>query len=193
MNPTSLTGLRWTFGALAALMALTRFHHEGTPLSLPDASLAVFFLAGFYLKTPRHFLALLALAFAVDFLAIAAFGVDASCVSPAYGFLVPTYGAMWLAGAGFAGVRQAWTAGYVARFAASLCGSASVAFLISSASFFWFSGKVSPADVPGYFRGMDVQFVAYVGAAAGYAVLGFGLAALLRAIAIAQPDGADIR
>lgn len=34
---------------LAALMALTRYGHFGSAVSLPDASLAVFFLAGFYL------------------------------------------------------------------------------------------------------------------------------------------------
>jgi len=36
--------------ALIALMALTRFHHFGDVLHLPDASLAVFFFAGFYRK-----------------------------------------------------------------------------------------------------------------------------------------------
>lgn len=36
--------------ALAGLMAATRFNHFGSPVSLPDASLAVFWLAGLYLR-----------------------------------------------------------------------------------------------------------------------------------------------
>jgi hypothetical protein len=35
---------------LIAVMILTRFHHFGDVLHLPDASLAVFFFAGFYRK-----------------------------------------------------------------------------------------------------------------------------------------------
>ena len=57
------------FTVLAALMAATRVHHFSTALHLPDASLAVFLLAGFYL--PRWaFPALLVEAGLVDYLAI---------------------------------------------------------------------------------------------------------------------------
>ena len=38
------------FVALATLMAATRFNHFGSAVSLPDASLAVFFLGGLYLS-----------------------------------------------------------------------------------------------------------------------------------------------
>ncbi|MBM3153552.1 MAG: hypothetical protein FJZ96_15320, partial [Chloroflexi bacterium] len=36
-------------GSLLAVMLATRFHHFGDALHLPDASWALFFLAGFYL------------------------------------------------------------------------------------------------------------------------------------------------
>jgi hypothetical protein len=41
--------------ALAALRAATRFHHFGSAMYLPDASLAVFFLGGLYLRRALAF------------------------------------------------------------------------------------------------------------------------------------------
>ena len=41
--------------ALVALMAFTRMHHFGTGLHLPDASLAVFLLAGAVMASPLFF------------------------------------------------------------------------------------------------------------------------------------------
>src|SRR3990167_728974 len=57
------------FATLAALMAATRDHHFCSALHLPDASLAIFLLAGFYL--PRWaFPVLLVEAGLADYLAI---------------------------------------------------------------------------------------------------------------------------
>ena len=88
---------------LALLMAATRSHHFAATLHLPDASWAVFFLAGFYLRPLWMFPALIALAGVSDYVAIAGFGVNDFCASPAYGFLLPAYGALWLAGRWYAG------------------------------------------------------------------------------------------
>src|SRR5512137_506705 len=82
--------------SLIALMVLTRFHHFGDVLHLPDASLAVFFFAGFYRKK-AFFGFLLALAALIDYLAIEN-GTSSWCVTPAYVFLIPTYAVMWFAG-----------------------------------------------------------------------------------------------
>jgi len=183
MNPTNLIRQRWALGALALLMALTRFHHEGTPFALPDASLAVFFLAGFYANRPRHFVALLVLALAVDYLAIAGFGVDDYCLSPAYAFLIPTYGVMWWAGVWLSGQSsQPWLS-YIAKLAGALGASTSVAFLVSNASFFWFSGKLASVGFFEYAQGLSSEYLPYVGAAAVYAMLGLGLGAMLSAVA----------
>ena len=81
---------------LIALMVLTRFHHFGDVLHLPDASLAVFFFAGFYRKK-AFFGFLLVLAALIDYLAIEN-GTSSWCVTPAYVFLIPTYAVMWFAG-----------------------------------------------------------------------------------------------
>ena len=79
----------WIFGALAMAMAATRFHHEGTAFALPDASLAVFFLAGAFLSTSGVFIGLLALAGIIDYLAVTSLGVSDYCFSPAYAFMAP--------------------------------------------------------------------------------------------------------
>ncbi|MDH5648833.1 MAG: hypothetical protein OEY67_04190, partial [Gammaproteobacteria bacterium] len=52
------------------VMTATRYHHFGSVLHMPDASLAVFFFAGLYLKKLRFFAVFLATAGIVDFLAI---------------------------------------------------------------------------------------------------------------------------
>jgi hypothetical protein len=193
MNPKLHNESRLVLVALASLMALTRFSHEGTAFALPDASLAVFFLAGFYLNAFRQFALLLVLAFMVDYAAIAGFGVSDYCVSPAYVFLVPTYGIMWLAGRWLARQSRQSGAAYGAMLAAALGVSASLAFLISNGSFFWFSGKISSLDIVDYALGLSGQYLPYVGAAAGYAALGLGIASLLCALADARLGRAGIR
>ena len=84
--------------ALAALMAATRFHHFGSAFHLPDASLAVFFLGGLYLRRTAAFGAYIGLAALLDYVAIVHGGVSDWCVTPAYAFLLPTYACLWWAG-----------------------------------------------------------------------------------------------
>jgi hypothetical protein len=83
-------------------MAATRSDHFAGELHLPDASAAVFFLAGVYLRPMWMLSALLVEAAFIDYLAIAVGGVSSFCISPAYGFLLPAYGALWLAGRWYA-------------------------------------------------------------------------------------------
>ncbi|MDP3679168.1 MAG: hypothetical protein Q8R23_08815, partial [Methylotenera sp.] len=87
---------------LAGLVIATRGHHFASINALPSASLAVFFLAGLYLRPTWMFPALLALCAGLDFSAITYGGVSNFCVTPAYAFLLPAYGVMWLAGRWFA-------------------------------------------------------------------------------------------
>ena len=46
------------YAGLAALMDATRMHHFGTTLHLPDASLAIFLITGFFIASPAVFAAL---------------------------------------------------------------------------------------------------------------------------------------
>ena len=152
-------------------MAATRAYHFGTALHLPDASLAVFLLAGFYL--PRWvFPVLLIEAGLVDYLAINYGGVDGWCFSPAYWFLIPTYFVLWLAGR-FYTTRYRFTLRSLAECAVIAFGATGVAFLISNASFYFFAGyfeKMSAAQYaiqvaqyfPPYLRSVFLYLIAAV-------------------------------
>lgn len=125
---------------LAALTAATRSHHFASALHLPDASWAVFFLAGALLPGWRPLAGLLALAAAVDYAAITFGGVSAFCVSPAYIALAPAYGALYAAGRWYAHHHQAALRGLLPFTAAALVGT-TLCELLSSGAFYFFSGR----------------------------------------------------
>jgi hypothetical protein len=101
---------RFLFPGLVPLVVATRSHPFAGMTHLPDASWAVFFLAGFYLRPAWVFAALLGVAGLSDYLAVSRFGVDDFCLSAAYAFLLPVYGALWYAGRRFAGFyRFQWS------------------------------------------------------------------------------------
>lgn len=84
------------FAGLAFFMAATRFPGLASNLHLQDASWALFFLAGFYLRDHWRwgFPALMALAVVIDLVAIEYFDVSNYCLTVAYWFLVPAYGSL---------------------------------------------------------------------------------------------------
>jgi hypothetical protein len=126
--------------ALALLIAATHGHHFASVLHLPPATWAVFFLAGFYLRRGWVFAALLAEVVVLDYVAVAFGGVSAFCVSPAYGFLLPAYGTLWLAGHWYA-KRYNFNASTLPALGVSLLGSVTLAELFSSGGFYFFSGR----------------------------------------------------
>jgi hypothetical protein len=134
-------------------MAATRYRPFGSALHLPDASLAVFFLAGFYLRPVLAFAGLLTAAALIDYLAITVGGVSAWCISPAYAFLIPTYGALWLGGRWYRKHhRSGWRT--LVPFIGATITAVSVAFLISNGSFYLFSGRFPD--------GIGAEYAAYV-------------------------------
>jgi hypothetical protein len=175
---------------LAALMAVTRYHHFGSAIQLPDASWAVFFLAGMSLRSAGWFAALLAEAAAIDFLAITVGGASGWCVTPAYPFLAFAYGALWLAGRWCgregAGGGRGW-----ARAAAALLAGVTAAFLISNGSFYLLSGYFSEltwteyaARVARYYP----RYALYTFLYAGLVLVGYHV---LRWLAHPRPDGVN--
>ena len=126
--------------SLAALMAATRMHHFGSALHLPDASLAVFLLAGFFIASPLLFAGLLLEAGALDYVAIAHLGVSDWCVTPAYWFLIPTYAVLWYAGRHYARIHS-HSLRSLGVFAGISAAALSVAFFISNGAFYLFSGR----------------------------------------------------
>lgn len=153
---------------LAGLMALTRFHPPASPLDIPDASLAVFFLAGCWLRPSWPFAALFVVATAIDYLAVAYGGVSGDCFSPAYWFLIPTYACLWYGGRQYAMRYQdlAWPS--LPPLLIALWTTASLAFLISNASFYLYSGHFS--DMSGWHYALSVAkyYPPYLAGAFGY-------------------------
>ncbi len=125
--------------ALAALVFITRGDHFASLNHLPAASLAVFFLAGFYLRSTWTFVALLALCVGIDFYAITAGGVSSFCVTPAYGFLLPAYGVLWLAGRWF-NTKYSFSSKALLPLAGSVVASAAISELFSSGGFYFLGG-----------------------------------------------------
>lgn len=158
---------------LALVMAATRMDHFGGALALPDASLAVFFLAGLWLRASWSFPALLVVAVGVDLAALAQSGFGADCLSPAYPFLIAAYGALWAAGRRVRAVEGGgFGSAAVARSAAAVAVAAVVAFAISNLSWFAFSGHFADRVLAEFVATTLPQAPRYVGWAVAYAVLG---------------------
>ncbi len=185
MHVSSLSPPRFAIALLLGLvMAATRFHHFGSAMSLPDASLAVFFLAGFYLRPTFFFAILLAEAGLIDYLAINVGGVSDYCVSPAYWFLIPTYACLWYGGRWLAERYELAWRGLIPLIGASIVAT-SAAFLISNASFYLLSGRFPDLSwmqyaerVARYYPPYMLDTLVYVLFAAGLHVLAARIAAL---------------
>lgn len=154
---------------LMLLMAATRTHHFGTPLHLPDASLAIFLLAGFFVASPLLCGVLFLEAVLIDYLAITQFGVSDFCVTPAYWFLIPTYAVLWLAGRTYARIHQS-TLRSLGVFAAISFAAVSVAFLISNGAFYAFSGRFPDMSMAEYSARVTQYYLPYLTSAAVYLI-----------------------
>jgi hypothetical protein len=125
---------------LALLMLATRGHHEITPVNLPDASWAIFFLAGLYLRSHWLFAGFFLLAAGMDYVAITWGGVSSFCVTDAYLFLIPAYGALWFAGRSY-NISTDLTHRDLLPLALFALGGTLICELISSGGFYFFSGR----------------------------------------------------
>jgi hypothetical protein len=157
---------------LIALIVLTRFHHFGDVLHLPDATLAVFFFAGFYRKKALLGF-LLVLAGLIDYAAIQN-GVSDWCVSPAYAFLIATYAVMWFAGRYCSNYKAMKSLELVKSLGFMLL-AASAAFAISNGSFYVFSGRFGDLSLVEYFVRVAQYYPSYVSVAMIYGVAGLAI------------------
>lgn len=149
------------FLGLLALMVVTRTHHFGTVLTLPDATLAVFFLMGLVSGTPFAPLALLAAAGASD-LYVMGSGESGWCVTPAYAALIPAYLTLWAAG------RWTTRQDSLMRTGLALVAGVSGFFLISNTAFYLFSGYFAEMSVTRFMSGTMGYFLPYLAVAALY-------------------------
>jgi len=175
--------LRSRIGIIAAglmlAMAATRFNHFGSAFSLPDASWAVFFMGGLYLARNVRvsiavFIALLLQAGLMDSYVTTVQGVSDWCMTPAYWFLIPTYGSLWLVGRWFA-LRHTLEGKGLVLLAVSAWAANSFAFLLSNASFYWVSGRVNEMTLSEFTSRVSEYYVSYVSMSMLYIACAVGL------------------
>ncbi|WP_312914048.1 hypothetical protein [Stenotrophomonas sp.] len=165
---------------LVLLMAGTRLNHFAP---VPDASWAVFFIGGFYLRnwTRWAFPLLMGLAVVVDWVVISNQGMSFwqhYCVSAAYWMLIPAYFAMW---AGGMLLRRYYTGASLKSLgllAASVIGSVALCHLIAQGSFYWISASVAEPSVAGWAKNYSDWLLPYMRTAAMYV----GAAAVVQVI-----------
>jgi len=186
-----MTNTQTKFGAicllLAALMAATRFNHFGSAVALPDASLAVFFLGGLLLTGYRRasfaaFSVLIIEAGVIDYYATSVQGVSDWCMTPAYWFLIPTYGSLWLAGRWVA-LRNpmkdsSMESKGLIEMGLTAWAASSFAFVFSNATFYLFSGRFAEMNMVEYASRVASYYVTYV----SFAMLYVGCAVAIQMI-----------
>ena len=150
MKPLSRSSFAWVAAALAVLMIATRlFGHVGDALHLPDASMAVFFLGGLYLRRHLAFAGYLLLAVLIDWVAIREAGVSDFCVTAAYVFLLPAYAALWYGGRLYAPRLDGGPASLAGALAVALVGAAAC-YAISGGAFYWLGGRYAHPHMAEY-------------------------------------------
>ncbi len=159
-----------TLLTLALVMMATRINHFS---AIPDASWALFFVGGFYLRgwSRVAFPVLMVLAVAVDWVVINASGMsfwNHYCVSAAYWFLVPSYFAMWFGGALLRKHYTNLTARSLGWLALTFVASASACFLLSNGSLYWLSDGVTNPTMAGWTKNLSDWYLPYLYTAAMY-------------------------
>jgi hypothetical protein len=164
---------------LAVLMAATRFNHFGSAVSLPDASLAIFFLGGLYLArfaraSMAAFVVLILEAGWVDYYATSVQGVSDWCMTSAYWFLIPTYGSLWLVGRWFA-LRHTLEGRGLAGLALTAWAASSFVFVFSNTAFYLFSKYFTEMSAVEYASRVSQYYVSYVSVAMLYIACAVGI------------------
>lgn len=174
------------FAALALVMAATRIHLSLFHHDIWDASWAIFFLAGFWLRGSARwaFPLLMAEAVLVDYLVITNMGIDFwshYCVSAGYWFLIPAYGALWMGGSWLAKRQRGVALSTLGMAVAVLLVSEAACYVISNGSFYWLSSHVpAPKSFTAWFANLGDWYLPFLQTTAVYA----GLGAVLHVLAV---------
>jgi len=177
------------FLALAVVMAATRFHISLLHHALWDASWAIFFLAGFWLRGAGRwaFPLLMVEAVLIDYLVINGQGIDFwshYCVSAAYWFLVPSYFSLWLGGSWLARHQSGLRLQTLGMAAVALVVSWVACYLLSNGSFYWLSDSVPlPRSMAAWSANLADWYLPFFGATAAYVGLGAFMHVLVTQVA----------
>ena len=158
-------------GFLLLMMILTR---GNITAHLQDASWAIFFLAGFYLRGKvcgrYSFPVFFIVAYVIDLIVIDAQGGTHYCFTPAYPFLIPSYAAMWFGGRWFANNYQESAVGLF-KFVGAAFVATVVCFFISNLGFYLFAGKFETMTAVAYAQAVAQYLPGYLSTTTLY--LGF--------------------
>ena len=175
----------WLAIGLALVMMVTRVGHFGEAGGPPDASWAIFLLAGMWLQDWRAFPAFFALGWLADMVAFS-LGTPTDCYSLAYLFLIPAYGSLWAAGQwlgkstaeGSSQFRLAGIPGALALLAVVVT-SGSVCFVWANLGMWWFAESAVAYSLVGYLTAVAQYLPAYLLTMTMYVAIGVGLAVAL--------------
>jgi len=137
------------FAALVLVMVTTRFKHFGDVLHLPDASMAIFFVGGLFLRKHWAFAVFILLAVGLDEVSIHYAGISDFCVTPAYAFLPLAYAVLWYGARLYSPRLHAEASPLVVAWCVALL-SASVSFAVSNGSFYWLGGRYATPHMAEY-------------------------------------------
>jgi hypothetical protein len=171
--------------AITFLMLLTRGSHVLTSVSLPDASLALLLIGGLYLRKAAWFALFVALATAIDFGAAAIDSIQAFCLTDGYWGMLPTYAVMWLAGVWLSRQANSFDA-FKFAFAGLL--STLLAFVISTQSYYLFSGRFPDSGIIESMKHGWEYFPSYLGYTSMYLAAFWALAKALPKLSLAASD-----
>lgn len=167
MKPLS----RPAFAAIAALFAVimigTRFHHFGDMLHLPDASMALFFLGGIYLRKHLAFLAFVVLSVLIDWYSVSYAGVSDFCITVAYSFLPLAYAVLWYGGRLLAPRFDGSLRSYGLVFLGVVV-AATLSYAVSNGAFYWLGGRYANPHMAEYLSRFMQWAPLFVRAAAMY-------------------------
>jgi hypothetical protein len=134
----------------------------------------VFLLAGLWLRDLRLFPGFFLLAWVTD-LAAFALGTPTNCYSIAYLFLVPAYGALWLAGR--------WASeGGIARIALATVGGSAVTFVVANAGMYLLAPSPSAPTLGAFASAVVGYFPGYLTTTAMYVAVGVLAETALRGV-----------
>ncbi len=143
MNTLSNNQTWLVAGMLLLVLIVTRAHFFN---HIQDASWAIFFMLGFYVRKVIGFPIFWLVAFAVDLIVIESKGGQSYCFTVSYPFLIPAYASLWLAGRWLAGNYSENLRGLLYFVVAALVGI-TVCDVISSGGFYWFSGRFTDTNM----------------------------------------------
>lgn len=142
-------------GGLLLFILITTRSHLFTHIQ--DASWAIFFILGFYIRKAIALPIFLLAVLVTDLTVINATGGENFCFTVSYPFLAPAYGSLWFAGRWFAGNYSESMKG-LAYFGLAAVVGITVCDVISSGGFYWFSGRFEDTNMT-EFAGRIVRFL----------------------------------